>query len=79
MCKPDYVIIMHGAVDLQKEYHNIVGYVDLYSVQKKSVTEKGSYDAIYCQDHFHPNGSGYLEIAKVLGEIIVSDMALVNI
>ena len=53
---------------------NVIGYADLYNIQKDIVSQEGSYDKIFCKDHFHPNENGYQKIADALGAIIESDL-----
>lgn len=44
-------------------------YIDFYSVFKKLVGQNG-WDAYYNADHFHPNGNGYLVMARKIADTI---------
>lgn len=70
----NYEIANHFLKNLRKNYFEVIGYVDLYNMQQKIVSQKESYDEIFCKDHFHPNKNGYKKIAEEIGEIIVSDL-----
>ena len=60
--------------NLKNNSPNVIGYVDLYNMQKKIVAETKSYDGIFCKDHFHTNQKGYERIAEEFGRIIASDL-----
>ena len=59
---------------LKTKNTNVIGYADLYNIQKNIVKQERSYDEIFCKDHFHPNENGYQKIADALGEIIEADL-----
>ena len=60
--------------NLKNSNPNVIGYVDLYNMQKEIVEKMKSYDEIFCKDHFHPNQKGYEKIAEAIGRSIVSDL-----
>lgn len=54
-----------------KQYaiENSMAYIDFYNLLKRMV-EKEGWKKYYNHDHFHPNGTGYLVMAKKIAETI---------
>jgi hypothetical protein len=64
--------------EIEKQYENVIGYCDLYNLQKHIVQDSGSFGNIYCNDNFHPNERGYRFIANKIGGIIENEYSKEN-
>lgn len=51
--------------------HRMIPYVDMWSLLEASVEQMG-WDEIYNKDHFHPNGTGYVLMARAIADALVS-------
>ena len=46
-----------------------MAYIDMWSLFETEVNVNG-WDNSYNKDHFHPNGTGYVLMAKAIAEVI---------
>ena len=49
-----------------------MAYIDMWSMFETEVNVNG-WDNSYNKDHFHPNGTGYVLMAKAIAEVISRD------
>ena len=47
-------------------------YVDMWSLLKELVEQVG-WDQVYNKDHFHPNGAGYVLMARAIADVLVTE------